>query len=99
MFLVHVPSGLGVMLGKRMSVGWYLSDDSDLDGRIARLYRMIESHPEWDQDAFALALEDGNAMHMHDWVYGPMEGEFRRFIDHVELLDYDYLREIETAIQ
>jgi hypothetical protein len=81
MFLVHVPSGLGVHLGKRMARGWYTGAvlEPDLTGRLNRFYEMIELRPEWDQDAFALALEDGEALPMPTWTYGPMEGEFRRF--------------------
>jgi hypothetical protein len=82
MFLVHVPSGLGVNLGKRMAYGWYVRDENGLGlgSRLSAFYAMIEAHPEWEQDAFALAMEDADrAMEMPPWSYGPMEGGFRRF--------------------
>ena len=84
MFLVHVPSGLGVHLGKRMAYGWYGAAD-DLAARLQRFYDMLSVRADlqgvWnEQDAFALAMEDADgAMEMPPWQYGEMEGEFRRF--------------------
>jgi hypothetical protein len=85
MFLVHVPSGLGVHLGKRMARGWYLKDDSTgLGPQLQRFYDMLAEQTgyagEPSQDAFALAMEDADgAVEMPPWQYGEMEGEFRRF--------------------
>ena len=85
MFLVHVPSGLGVHLGKRMAYGWY-GADQELGERLNRFYAMLtergleEGGNVEEQDAFALAMEDADgAMEMPPWQYGEMEGEFRRF--------------------
>ena len=57
MFLVHVPSGCYVPLGKRMGWGWY-DVPKDLSDRIQKLYKMIESQEaEGDQDDFVIAFE------------------------------------------
>lgn len=59
MFLVHVPTGLGICLGKRMGYGWY-SNNKQL--AIQKLFDTLES-ADYDygggkQDDFALAMED-----------------------------------------
>jgi len=58
MFLLHVPSGYSVYLGKRMGWGWYDADEST-GPRIQRLFEMVETQQaEGEQDAFAIAFEN-----------------------------------------
>lgn len=55
MFLVHKPSKIGIMLGKRMAYGWYKPPSQD---EMQRFFEYIEHNPEGSQDDFVLAMED-----------------------------------------
>ena len=56
MFLVHRPSGLGVMLGKRMAYGWYQPPTQD---RMLAFFEHLENENFYDggQDDFVLCME------------------------------------------
>ena len=55
MFLVHKPSKLGIMLGKRMGWGWY---GAPTKKEIQRFFKYLENNPEGSQDDFFIAMED-----------------------------------------
>lgn len=62
MYLVHVPSRLGVALGKRMGWGWYqhAGNEASLGGRVQALFEKV-AEAGWDydgdQDDFRVVLE------------------------------------------
>lgn len=64
MFLVHVPTGLAVHLGKRMGWGWYMKDKTQqtMGDRMALLFQVLEDEHDYGgrQDDFAVALEDAS---------------------------------------
>lgn len=68
MFLVHIPTGLAVGLGKRMGWGWYLTDTLAVGPHIEKLYTILkdEFNYEGEQDAFRLMMETDPG-----WCYGP----------------------------
>jgi hypothetical protein len=69
MWLIHKPSKLGVMLGKRMSCGWYTSDDN-----LMKFFDYIQRCE--GQDDFVLAMEDC----FGEWDYtDEREGGFMKF--------------------
>ena len=71
MFLVHLPTGLAVFLGKRMGHGWYTTDRCT-SAQI--LFDVLESQYFYaGQDDFAIALEDaiGATLALGEWKYGP----------------------------
>ncbi len=76
MFLVHVPTGLAVPLGKRMGWGWYMSDETQqkMGDRVALLFQVLEDKHGYKgrQDDFAVALEDafGASLATGKWQYG-----------------------------
>ena len=75
MFLVHEPSGLGVLLGKRDAIEYTATDS----GGLGRLYSYIASNYPESYDSFTLLLEDGDRS--DEWDYGCVTDEgFRRFI-------------------
>lgn len=55
MYLVHVPSGLTVCIGKRMGGGWYMA--AATGDRIAKLFDAAEAEID-GLDNFAIAMED-----------------------------------------
>lgn len=73
MFLVHVPTGLAVGLGKRMGWGWYTADAGTIGPKIQLLYDTLERDYayEGEQDNFALAMEDTseNTLATGAWEY------------------------------
>jgi hypothetical protein len=73
MFLVHVPTGLAVGLGKRMGWGWYTANAETIGPQIQLLYDTLERDYAYggEQDNFALAMEDtsGEALAMGAWEY------------------------------
>lgn len=77
MFLVHVPTGLAVYLGRRMAWGWYNhADNENIGPNIARLFRVLEEMNDsyaGRQDDFSVALEDvsGASSANGAWWYGP----------------------------
>ena len=68
MFLIHRPTGIGVLLGKRMSRGWYFAPDSN---RLNEFYEHLSSDlVEEKQDDFILAMEDcSDSGCFNDWRY------------------------------
>ena len=60
MWLVHVPTGERVCLGKRMGKGWYRTGNT-LDAEIRALFEACEESEEGTelQDHFQLVMEDG----------------------------------------
>ena len=78
MFLVHIPSGLAIFLGKRMGHGWYTTTDGITVGGavcIHKLFHAVENETDYynQQDDFAIALEDasGATLATGAWQYGP----------------------------
>jgi hypothetical protein len=68
MFLIHKPSKLGVMLGKRMGWGWYAAPEKE---ELDRFYEYLSGNEE-DQDAFIIAMEDCSESNcFDDWRYTP----------------------------
>jgi len=55
MFLIHKPTRLGVMLGKRMAWGWYKAPEQS---ELMRFFEYLENNPKESQDDFILAMED-----------------------------------------
>ncbi len=68
MFLIHKPTGIGVMLGKRMGWGWYSAPDAE---RLNAFYTYLSNDlPEEKQDDFILAMEDcSDSGCFDDWRY------------------------------
>jgi len=63
MYLLHIPTGLAVYLGKRGSYGWCMGDqiEKNLGSNIALLYQVTDDMKcdyEGDQDDYVIALED-----------------------------------------
>lgn len=58
MFLIHRPTKLGIMLGKRMGWGWYKPPEA---AELQRFYDYHRRHSH--QDDFVLAMEDSD-----DWI-------------------------------
>lgn len=77
MFLVHMPTKLGVMIGKRMGWGWYKADGDEIE----RFYDYLSDHPKGSQDDFKLFMEDcSESSCFDDWRYTQDEVEgFRVF--------------------
>ncbi len=69
-FLIHKPSKLGIMLGKRMGWGWYKPPEKD---EIQRFYDYLSNEQPYDdgsQDDFVLAMEDcSESGCFDDWKY------------------------------
>lgn len=66
MFLVHKPTKLGVMLGKRMGWGWYNAPDQK---EMERFFEYLQSNSD-KQDDFILAMEDCEDSDCFDgWQY------------------------------
>ena len=78
MFLIHKPSKLGIMLGKRMGWGWYNAPGTS---EVERFYNYLENNPEGSQDDFILAMEDcSESSCFNDWRYTDEKvGGFRVF--------------------
>lgn len=84
MWLIHKPSKLGIMLGKRMAWGWHDAPDTV---EIQRFYDYLAKYDylaqksEGGQDDFILAMEDcSESSCFSNWVYTEeMENEFRKF--------------------
>lgn len=67
MWLLHKPTMLAVLLGKRMAVGWYQAPDKD---ELERFYRYLEHHPMGSQDDFVIAMEDCSGSSVFEgWDY------------------------------
>jgi len=70
MFLIHKPSKLGIMLGKRLGWGWYGAPDKS---EVERFYKYLSDNPEsydGSQDDFVLAMEDCTESNcFDDWRY------------------------------
>ena len=75
MFLVHVPTGLAVPLGKSMGLGWYMSDETQqkIGSQIALLFQVLEDEHGYEgrHYDFAVALEDasGASLATDKWQY------------------------------
>jgi hypothetical protein len=54
MFLVHIPSKLGIYIGKRMGFGWY---DAPEKPKLEAFYDYLEQNPIGSQDDFTLIME------------------------------------------
>lgn len=76
MFLVHLPTGLAALLGKRMGWGWYMSEETQakMGDRVGLLFEVLEHEHSYaeKQDDFAVALEDasGATLATGAWQYG-----------------------------
>lgn len=76
MFLVHLPTGLAALLGKRMGWGWYISEETQakMGDRVELLFEVLEREHFYaaKQDDFAVALEDasGATLATGAWQYG-----------------------------
>lgn len=55
MFLIHKPTRLGIMLGKRMAWGWYKAPQKN---EMEAFFDYLRDDPEGDQDDFILAMEE-----------------------------------------
>lgn len=67
MFLIYKPSKLGVMLGKRMIMGWYKAPESK---ELERFYDYVEANHFDTMDDFVLAMEDCSRSDCFgDWNY------------------------------
>ena len=67
MWLVHRPSELAVMLGKRMAWGWYRPPPEDM---LRDFYQYL-SENFGEQDDFVLAMEDcAESSCAGNWRYG-----------------------------
>ncbi len=78
MWLIHKPSRLGIMLGKRFGSEWKYPPDQD---RLQEFYDYLYGEVEGSQDDFILAMEDCfNSSCFDNWKYtGKMEGGFHKF--------------------
>jgi hypothetical protein len=66
MWLIHRPSQLGTLLGKRMGWGWYQAPNQK---RMEKFFAYLSSHYD-DQDDFILAMEDcEDSSCFSDWQY------------------------------
>ena len=78
MFLVHRPTGLSIMLGKRMGWGWYACPKGE---KIQSFFEHLSDElSEPRQDDFILALEDCRESLCHqvvEYLYNG-EGKFNR---------------------
>lgn len=72
MFLIHKPSGLGVMLGKRMGWGWYNAPQQE---KLNAFYEYLSDvRAEERQDDFVIAMEDCTESGCFDnWRYTDRE--------------------------
>ena len=60
MYLVHIPTGLAVFLGKRMSSGWYTAKEELIGPDVQKLFEVLESQEYYyanRPDDFAIALD------------------------------------------
>jgi len=65
MFLVHKPSKMGIMLGKRMGYGWYAAP---IESELNRFYEELKGYRL--QDDFILLMEDcSGSSCFGDWEY------------------------------
>jgi len=62
MFLIHKPSKLGIMLGRRFGVAWSSSIEA---GRMDAFYNLVGDLPN-EPDNFILAMEDGRESGVFD---------------------------------
>ena len=69
MWLIHRPTKLGIMLGKRLGFGWYKPPETkELERFYEYLGKNIDS--EQNQDDFVLAMEDcSNSLCFDNWDY------------------------------
>lgn len=68
MFLIHRPSNLGILLGKRLGFPWYQSteDDNPNETEVSKFLEYVDAY----DDDFVLALEEpGNELQFKDWKY------------------------------
>ena len=57
MFLVHRPTGIAVMLGKRYTGGWYVHTE-DISSRVQKLFDVADEEDRTGlQDDYCIALE------------------------------------------
>lgn len=78
MWLIHRPTQLGIMLGKRMMNGWYGPPTQDESQRFFDYINEVSG----SGDDFVLAMEDcrGSGC-FDDWQYAPdFVAGFRKFI-------------------
>jgi len=69
MWLIHRPTKLGIMLGKRLGFGWYKPPETK---ELERFYEYLEKNmdSEQSQDDFVLAMEDcSNNSCFDNWDY------------------------------
>ena len=65
MHLIHRPTGVGVMIGKRTGHGWSGGADQE---EMARFYNYVAESEEGGQDDFAMIMEDGSES-VTNWEY------------------------------
>ena len=67
MWLIHKPTKLGIMLGKRMGYGWYAAPEQS---ELNRFYEYLTENLEPTQDDFVLAMEDcSESTCFSEWDY------------------------------
>lgn len=86
MYLIHRPSGLGVMLGKRMAWGWYQSPEAkhlrEFYDYLAEVWALENPYKEGDQDDFIIDQEVTSK-----WNYvGLTEEGFAKFESSKEIM-------------
>ena len=105
MYLVHIPTGLAVMIGKRLGWGWYMHPESqsDLGNRIALLYEVLEKEYSYEgnQDDFTIALEDADeaSFALGNLVYGPERKDKLIQLIIKDYIDGDYINVKENQIK
>ena len=79
MWLIHRPTRLGVMIGRRNGLGW---DKAPEQEDVQRFFEYLKINPEGSQDDFFLAMEDCATVDcFSNWKYGKNEIDgFMEFI-------------------
>lgn len=77
LWLIHRPSQLGIMIGKRMGWGWYAAPKTKF---VESYFDYLSSNYD-EQDDFILAIEDDeNSTCFSDWQYAnEKENGFMKF--------------------
>lgn len=78
MWLIHKPSKLGIMLGKRMGWGWYRAPKEE---EFNRFFEYLSENPDGSQDDFLLVIEDcAGSSCFGEWKYtDEKESGFSKF--------------------
>ena len=85
MLLVHVPTGLFICLGKRLTFGWYVPPNMDIADNLEKLFNAVDNGSPKEQDNFVLAMEDTEYAPgvLADWSYsGQQEKGLNKLVLH-----------------